>query len=97
MLINNIVWYNNSIQIVENKSKDNDKQQKCVNMGILIKSFGACASPRSKINIISARFSITTSNKASCFNMKKSLHMIIQKHLMCTNHNNLSLDFGVNI
>ena len=38
MLVNNIMWYNVA-QIVENQSNDNDKQQECVNMGILTKEF----------------------------------------------------------
>ena len=38
ILIGKHVWCNKLVQIVENQLTSNDKQQECVNMGILKKS-----------------------------------------------------------
>ena len=82
MLIGKHVWCNNVVQIVENQLTDNDKQQKCANMEILTKVFCYMCNTLSKINMKCARFPITISNRASSFNMKMPLHMIIQNNLM---------------
>lgn len=39
LLIGKLVWCNNFVQIIENQLIDNDKQQECANIVILIKMF----------------------------------------------------------